>query len=144
MLTDEKIYYYRIHRKGSILFQKTQDLYDTINLFYQLKNLILKSNNSEDYIPVLNSYIVKRFVYLLIKSKLTYRENVEIFKSIRKNVFYKNMKFYYINNNILPKIKFFLYYNCLNYNIGFIAVFKLFHKLKIFDILKAINRIICK
>ncbi len=140
MLINDKLYYYRINRKGSILFEKNKDLYDTIDLFIQLKSLILKKNNTDIYIPVLNSYITNRFAFLFFKSKASYKQDRDLFRTVRRHIFYKNMKFYYADNNMFLKCKFFLYYVCLKYNINFIFVFKLLNKIKITDSLKKIKR----
>ena len=61
MFIDDKIYFYRVNRKGSIMATTNTEFSNNMNLFYALKELMDKDANNKKYFdPVLNFFLMNR------------------------------------------------------------------------------------
>lgn len=97
MFIDNKIYFYRIKREGSIMSMVVNDIPNNMNLFYALKKLVYEDeNNKKVFEPVLNSFIMNRFLNFAWKY-------LDVFEPIYikfKNQYLSdnNVSFYYEKN----------------------------------------------
>lgn len=84
MFIDNKIYYYRVNRKGSIMATKNSEFLNNMNLFYNLKLLVYKNDDYKKYFDsVLNFFIMNRFNVLLGKTKVLLKNHI---MSLKNNI----------------------------------------------------------
>ena len=116
MFIDNKIYYYRVNRKGSIMATKNSEFLNNMNLFYNLKLLIYKNNDYKKYFDsVLNFFIMNRFKRLSWENKSAFKKSYCEFKKQYLN----DTKIEVFHPNTLRKyIKSYLFYFVLKYNLN--------------------------
>jgi glycosyltransferase involved in cell wall biosynthesis len=123
MFINNKIYYYRINRKGSIMATQNSESFNNMNLFYALKDLIYKNeNNKKDFDSVLNFFIMNRFLDFAWRNSANFNIVYPKFKKQYLND--KKIEFYYPNTlrNFI-KAKMFKYILKFNINIVTISFF---------------------
>ena len=81
MFIDNKIYYYRINRKGSIMATKSSEFFNNINLFYALKELIYKNDDDRKYFDaVLNFFMMNRILSFAWENSNNFKKSYPDFK----------------------------------------------------------------
>ncbi len=82
MFIDNKIYFYRIHRKGSFMSNKQKEILYSVKLFHALKELICQDDNNKKYFdPVLNFFIMNRFLDYACKYSEEFKQVYPEFKN---------------------------------------------------------------
>ena len=116
MFIDNKIYYYRVNRKGSIMATKSSELLNNMNLFYNLKSLIYKNNDDKKHFDAaLNFFIMNRFKRLAWEHKSAFKKSYYEFKKQYFND--KNIEVFH-PNTIRKYINSYLFYFILKYDIN--------------------------
>ena len=120
MFIDDKIYYYRVNRKGSIMTNQNSELLNNINLFYALKDLIYKDDNNKKYFDsVLNFFIMNRVLDFAWRNSKDFYNLYPKFKKQYLND--KKIEFRYLKTlKIFIKVKLFQY--ILKHDINIIHV----------------------
>lgn len=116
MFIDNKIYYYRINRKGSIMATKSSEFLNNMNLFYNLKLLIYKNNDYKKHFDsVLNFFIMNRFKRLAWENKSAFKKSYYEFK--KQYLSDTNIEVFH-PNTLRKYIKSYLFYFVLKYNLN--------------------------
>ena len=123
MFINNKIYYYRVNRKDSIMANQHSEFLNNMNLFYALKDLIYNDDNNKKYFDsVLNFFIMNRFLDFAWRNSKFFNSLYTKFKEQYLND--KKIEFYYPNTlkNFI-KVKIFQYVLRFNINIVTISFF---------------------
>jgi len=128
MFINNKIYYYRVNRKGSIMTNQHSEFLNNMNLFYALKDLIYNDDNNKKYFDsVLDFFIMNRFLDFAWRNSKFFNSLYTKFKEQYLND--KKIEFYYPNTlkNFI-KVKIFQYVLRFNINIVTISFFITYYK----------------
>ena len=135
MFIDNKIYYYRINREGSIIADKNSATLTNMNMCRVLKQLICENDNYKKYFDaVLNLFIMNRFVYSSWEDPNSFKK---LYPEFKKQYFNNSkIEFYHLNTiRSFIKAKIFCYILKFNINIIFVSYcYTFFRKTK--EILK--------
>ncbi len=120
MFIDNKIYYYRVNRKGSILADKDNETLNNMNLCRFLKQLIYENDNyKRDFDKVLNLFIMNRFLYSAWESPNSFKKLYPVFKKQYFNS--EEVEFYHLNT-LRSSVKAKLLGYILKFNINIILM----------------------
>ena len=120
MFVDNKIYYYRINRKGSILSDKNGEMLSNMNLCYLLKQLVYENDDYKKYFDaVLNLFIMNRFVYSAWENPKLFRK---IYSEFKKQYFNDTKFEIYHLHTFRSFLKAKLFYYILKFNIDIISI----------------------
>ena len=120
MFVDDKIYYYRVNRKGSLMANKSGEFINHMKLFYELKKLIYSDYNYKKYFDsVLNFFIMNRVLDFAWENSKDFNNLYPKFQKQYLNN--KKIEFYYLKTlkNFI-KVKIFQY--ILKHNINIITI----------------------
>lgn len=128
MFIDKKLYYYRTNVKNSFIYNLKEEstFYATMNLALKIKELILsKRHLYEHFKPVLNSFIMNRFLSSAGKISKCFLKEYPDFKKI----FFDDEKIkFYSLNTFKSRLKVFLFYLTVKFNVSFVFISKFYNK----------------
>ncbi|MDD5020571.1 MAG: glycosyltransferase family 2 protein [Endomicrobiaceae bacterium] len=129
ILIKNAIYYYRINRKNSIMDNRTDRIYDCIEIAAMIKKLLVSNNVFEIYSKSFYPYLALMFAAELEVSNL-YLAELKKISEVLKHVFFEDMKipFYKTYDKCIYKIRLFCFYSCLKYGINYAILGRILRK----------------
>ena len=123
MLIKDILYYYRINRKNSIMYNKTDRIYNCIKAASEIKKFLKSQNLFETYEKSFYPYIALLFAAEFEVSSLSSGQLAKI-SFILKRVFFNEMRipFYKTYDKFSYKIRLFCFYICLKYGINYAVI----------------------
>ena len=125
IITDKNLYYYRIKRSSSIMEDKNNRIYPCLNVFKNIKQMLIDNNKYEEFKTSFYSYGYLFFAAEIEVSNLSVKELNKIICEL-KNVIFNDKKITLIYNDetFVYKCRLFLFDLCLKYNISYVFVGK--------------------
>lgn len=129
MFIKDATYYYRINRKDSIMYNKTDRIYNCIKAASEIKKFLKSQNLFETYKKSFYPYIALLFAAEFEVSSLSSGQLAKI-SLILKRVFFNGMKipFYKTYDKFSYKIRLFCFYICLKYGINYAVIGRVLRK----------------
>ena len=128
--TDDKIYFYRINREKSSMYERNKD-FTLFNTFSELKKMLIENNKYDQYKKIYYQYISVSTAAKLENLNLSLSKLKQYYNKF-KNLYYNNE---FISNfsidklTIMLKIRMIVFYLCLKFNINYVAVGKFCRKI---------------
>ena len=120
MFIDNKIYYYRVNRSGSIIADKNSETLNNMNVCLSLKQLILGNDNYKKYFDsVLNLFIMNRFIYSAWENPSSFNK---LYPEFKKKYFNDTKIEFYHLNTVRSFIKAKLFHYIVKFNINIIPI----------------------
>lgn len=130
IITDKNLYYYRIKRSFSTMENKGDRIYSCMEVFKNIKQMLLNNNQFEKYKNSFYSYGYLCFAAEIEVSKLPVKELNKIVYELRNVIFNdKKTTLIYDDETFIYKCRLFLFDLCLKYNISYVIVGKTIRKI---------------
>ena len=125
ILTDKNLYYYRIKRNLSTMENKSNRIYSCVNVFKNIKQMLINNNQLEKFKSSFYSYGYLCFAAEIEVSSLSKKELNKIIVELKNTVFDdRNTILIYNDEQFIYKCRLFLFNLCLKYNISYVVIGK--------------------
>ena len=120
MFIDNKIYYYRTNRKGSVLTDNNRGIVNDMNMCYLLKQMICENDDYKKYFDsVLNLFAMNRFIYSAWENPNSFKK---LYSEFKKQFFSGDKIEFYHLNTFVSVLKAKLFSCILKFNINIILL----------------------
>ena len=129
IITDKNLYYYRIKRNLSTMENKSNRIYSCVNVFKNIKQMLIDNNKYEEFKTSFYSYGYLCFAAEIEVSNLSKKELNKIILELR-NIVFDDRKTTLIYNDepFIYRSRLFLFSLCLKYNISYVIIGKTIRK----------------
>jgi hypothetical protein len=129
IITDKNLYYYRIKRNLSTMENKSNRIYSCVNVFKNIKQMLIDNNKYEEFKTSFYSYGYLCFAAEIEVSNLSKKELNKIVLELR-NIVFDDRKTTLIYNDepFIYRSRLFLFSLCLKYNISYVIIGKTIRK----------------